>query len=211
MPIRKTMRRYPRHAGVALDESVLHFDGAAHRVDHAAEFDEAAVAGALDHATMMHCDGRIDQIAAQRPESRQDAILVRSREPAVADDIRDQNRRDLPGLAHGAPSGRHPEIAQERLEPRVYQSKSVATSNSRRPVIERRESTYCGRTRPRLWTPQLGGLQSFRAREQRRGPPSGKQVAVGRQNAVHRGRRSAKSRRQRNVYDANAAPLRALR
>jgi hypothetical protein len=41
----------------------------------------------------------------QPPEPRQGAILVRSREPAVADDIRDQNRRDLPGLAHGAHSG----------------------------------------------------------------------------------------------------------
>src|SRR5208337_4784179 len=70
-----------------------------------AELDEAAVPGALDHATMMHGDGWIDKVAAQRPESRQNAILVRSREPAVADNVRDQNRRDLPGLADGAPSG----------------------------------------------------------------------------------------------------------
>ena len=53
----------------------------------------------------MHGDGRVDEVAAQRPEPRQNAILVRSREPAVADDIRDQDRRDLPGLADGAPSG----------------------------------------------------------------------------------------------------------
>jgi hypothetical protein len=52
----------------------------------------------------MHGDGRIDEVAAQRPEPRQDAILVRSREPAISDDICDQNRRDLPGLADGAPS-----------------------------------------------------------------------------------------------------------
>jgi hypothetical protein len=94
-----------RQAGVALDKAVLHFDRAAHRVDPAAELDEAAVAGALDHATTMHGDGRIDEVAAQRPEPRQDAILVRSREPAISDDICDQNRRDLPGLADGAPSG----------------------------------------------------------------------------------------------------------
>ena len=101
-----------RQAGVALDEAVLHLDRAAHGVDHAAEFDEAAVAGALDHATMMHGDGRIDQVAAQRPKARQDAILVRSREPAVADDIGDQDRRDLPGLAHssGSPALRRPSI-----------------------------------------------------------------------------------------------------
>ena len=53
-----------RHTSVALDEAVLHFDRASHRVDHAAELDEAAVAGALDDAPMMGVDGGIDQIAA---------------------------------------------------------------------------------------------------------------------------------------------------
>ena len=60
-----------RHAGVALDEAVLHLDRAAHRVDHAAELDEAAVAGALDNAPAMGGDGGVDQIAAQPPEPRQ--------------------------------------------------------------------------------------------------------------------------------------------
>ena len=69
------LRRQP---GVALDEAVLDLDRTAHGVDYAAELDEAAVPGALDHATMMHGDGRIDQVAAQRPKSRQNAILVRS-------------------------------------------------------------------------------------------------------------------------------------
>ena len=32
-----------RQAGVALDHAILHLDGAAHGVDHAAKFDEAAV------------------------------------------------------------------------------------------------------------------------------------------------------------------------
>jgi hypothetical protein len=43
-----------RKAGVALDHAVLHLDGAAHGVDHAAEFDEDAVAGTLHHAAVMH-------------------------------------------------------------------------------------------------------------------------------------------------------------
>ena len=47
-----------RHTSVAFDHAVLDFDGAAHRVDDAAELDERAVAGALDDATVMHCDGR---------------------------------------------------------------------------------------------------------------------------------------------------------
>ena len=57
---------------------------------------------------MMHGDRGIDQIAAQRPQPRQHAILVRAGEPAVADDIGDQDRCDLPGFAHGRPH-RHAE------------------------------------------------------------------------------------------------------
>jgi hypothetical protein len=38
---------------------------------------------------MMGVDGGIDQIAAQPPKPRQGSILVRSREPAAADDIGD--------------------------------------------------------------------------------------------------------------------------
>ncbi len=99
-----------RQAGVALDEAVLHFNCAAHRVDHAAELDEATVAGALDDAPMVHGDGRIDEVAAQRPEPRQRAVLVGAREPAVADHVRDQDRRNFPGLAHssGSPALRRP-------------------------------------------------------------------------------------------------------
>ena len=37
-----------RHAGVALDQAVLDLDRAADGVDHAAELDDAAVAGAFD-------------------------------------------------------------------------------------------------------------------------------------------------------------------
>ena len=79
-----------RQAGVALGHAVLHFDGAAHGVDHAAELDENAVAGSFDDASVMRVDGGIDQIAAQPTQARERAILVRSREPAVADDVRDQ-------------------------------------------------------------------------------------------------------------------------
>jgi hypothetical protein len=58
--------------------------------------------------TMMHGDGRINQIAAQRAQSRQGSIFVCAGKPAITDHIRDQNRRNLPGFAHGAPSGHHP-------------------------------------------------------------------------------------------------------
>jgi hypothetical protein len=78
--------------------------GAPHSVDHAAELDEAAVASALDDAAVMRVDRRIDQIAAQRPEPRQRALLVGAGEPAVADDVRDQDRRDCPRSRLGASS-----------------------------------------------------------------------------------------------------------
>ena len=50
---------------------------------------------------MMRGDGGIDQIAAEGPKPRQGAILVCAGEPAVADHVGDQDRRDFPGLAHG--------------------------------------------------------------------------------------------------------------
>jgi len=84
-----------------------HLDGAAHRVDHAAEFDEVAVAGALDHAPVMHGDGRVDQIAAQSPEPRKRTVFLRACEPAVADNVRDQDRCKFSGLAHGGPLPRY--------------------------------------------------------------------------------------------------------
>ena len=93
-----------RHALVALDETVLYFDRAAHRVDHAPELDDAPVASALDDAPMMGGDRGIDQIAAQPPQAREGALLLRARKPRVADDIRHQNRRKLADFVHGAPS-----------------------------------------------------------------------------------------------------------
>jgi hypothetical protein len=45
-----------RDARVALDHGVLHFECAAHRIDYASELDDAAVAGPLDDAAMVHGD-----------------------------------------------------------------------------------------------------------------------------------------------------------
>ncbi len=49
--------------GIAFDHAALHFDGAAHGVDHAAELNETTVTGSLDDAPVMRVDGGIDQIA----------------------------------------------------------------------------------------------------------------------------------------------------
>ena len=94
------MRRSGGRPALRSISAVLHFDGAAHSVDHAAKLDEAAVPGTLDDASVMGVNGGVDQIAAQPPKPRQRAIFVRPGEPTVADDIRDQNRRDLASPDH---------------------------------------------------------------------------------------------------------------
>ena len=89
-----------RKASVALGHAALHLDGAAHRIDHAAELNNCAVAGALDDSPVMHRDGGIYEVAAERSQPCQNPVLVGPREPRVADDVGHQDRRELPGLAH---------------------------------------------------------------------------------------------------------------
>jgi hypothetical protein len=78
----------------------LDFDRAAHRVDDATELDDRPVAGPLDDSTTMYRDCGIDQVAPEGPEPRENAILVRARKPRVADHVGDQDRSELPDLAH---------------------------------------------------------------------------------------------------------------
>src|SRR5277367_9648 len=84
-----------RKAGIAFDHAVLHFDRATHGVDHAPKLDQSAVVRTFDDTTMMHGDGRVDQVAPQRPEPRQRAVLVRAGQTAEPDDISRQDRRYL--------------------------------------------------------------------------------------------------------------------
>ena len=109
--------RVGRDAGVALDHAVLDFNGATHGVDDAAELDDAAVAGALDDAPMVHRDGRVDQVAAKRPKPRENPILVRTGKPRIADDVGHQDRGQFAGLGHssGIPALRRPSIARSWL------------------------------------------------------------------------------------------------
>jgi hypothetical protein len=58
-------------------------------------------------------------VAAQTSKARKRTILVGAREPAVADNIRDQDRREFPGLAHSAPpavGGFSPRVEEKRLD-----------------------------------------------------------------------------------------------
>jgi hypothetical protein len=94
-----------RQARVALDHAGLHFNSAADRVYDAAKLNDRAVASALDDVAVMHRDGRVDQIAAERPKPRQNAVLVDAGQPAIANDICNQDRREFSTLAHWRPSG----------------------------------------------------------------------------------------------------------
>ena len=44
---------------------------------------------------------------SERPKARQGTLLVRPAQSAVADNVRDQNRRQLPSLAHCVPRRSH--------------------------------------------------------------------------------------------------------
>jgi hypothetical protein len=86
------------HAGVTLDHGVLNFDCAAHGVDDAAEFDKRAIASALDDSAIVHGDGRVDEVAAKRPQPRQCPVLVRACKPTEAYDIGGQYSGKFAGL-----------------------------------------------------------------------------------------------------------------
>ena len=91
------------HTGVAFNHRVLDLDRAAHRVDHAAKLDDRPVAGAFDDAAVVHGDGRINEIAAQRSQPRQGAVLVRAGQAAEADHVGGEDRGELASLCHPRP------------------------------------------------------------------------------------------------------------
>ena len=76
-----------RRSDVALDHRVLNCDGAPHRFDDAAKFDQSPVAGALEQLAVLARDRRVDEVDAQRPQPRERAVLVRARHAAEADDV----------------------------------------------------------------------------------------------------------------------------
>ena len=81
--------RFRRYARIALDHIALHLDRAAHGVDHAAKFNEEAVARALDDPAAMHGDCGIDEVAADCAQPRENPIFVGASEPTVAGNVGD--------------------------------------------------------------------------------------------------------------------------
>ena len=86
------MRRSAWQAGIALDHAILDFDGAAHGIDDAAEFDDRSIARALDDTTVMNGNCGIDQIAAQGSQPRENSVFVGPGKAAVTDHIGNQDR-----------------------------------------------------------------------------------------------------------------------
>jgi hypothetical protein len=67
-------------AGIALDHAVLHLDGAAHGVNHAAELNDGSIAGALDHPAIVNGDyGSIRSLRSARSR----ASMRSSSAPAI--------------------------------------------------------------------------------------------------------------------------------
>ncbi len=92
MPMRKTMRLSSGTSVLSFDHAALNGDGAGHRVDHAGEFRQQPVAGGFDDAAAMGGDCAIDQVLADGLERAQGADFVGAHQPAIADDVRRQNR-----------------------------------------------------------------------------------------------------------------------
>ena len=87
---------------VPLRNPALDLDCASHCLDDAAKLDHRPVAGALDELPVMHRDGGVDEIAAQRSQAGESALLVGSRQSAVTDNVGDEDRGDLSARAHAS-------------------------------------------------------------------------------------------------------------
>src|SRR5262245_25890692 len=78
---------FSRQAGISLDHAVLDFNRTANSVDHAAELDDEPISHAFHDASVVYRYSRIDQVAAERPQPRQRAILVCTSKTAITDNI----------------------------------------------------------------------------------------------------------------------------
>ena len=90
--MRNAMRRSSGSSAWRSATPVLDRGRALDRIDHARELDQHAIAHQLDDAAVVLGDLRLDEVLAQRLEARVRARLVGRHQPAVADDVRSQDR-----------------------------------------------------------------------------------------------------------------------
>jgi hypothetical protein len=80
-------------------------------VDHARELDQSAIAHQFDDATVTGGDRGLDEVPSERLQSGVGARLVARHQPAVADHVGGQDRRqsalDAFGLQKKLPLGTH--------------------------------------------------------------------------------------------------------
>ncbi len=93
---------------IARGHVLLNRDRALDSIDHAGKFDQRPVAHQLDEAAIAFVDPGINEIAPVRLQTRQGPGLVGRHQPAVADNVRAQDRGKpaLDLLCHEPPS--HP-------------------------------------------------------------------------------------------------------
>ncbi len=92
--------------GIALQHAALDVDGAARRVENAAELDHEAVAHHLEDATAMLGNGGIEELAAMLAQRPHGALFIGLHQPAVAHYVGRQYRRQPPLdllLCHACP------------------------------------------------------------------------------------------------------------
>src|SRR5262249_52049638 len=91
-------------AGVTLDHRVLNLDCTTHSFDDAPKFYESAIASPLHNATVVDGNCRVNQVASKGTQPCQGAPLVRSGQPAEANDIGRKPRCKLSCLGHASAS-----------------------------------------------------------------------------------------------------------
>src|SRR5215472_2521479 len=89
-----------RGLGVSLGHPPLHLDRTPHRVHHAGEFRQEAVAGVLYDPAPMLRDLRIDQLSEVSFEPLVRAFLVDPHQPRITSHISSEDRSKTAGLAH---------------------------------------------------------------------------------------------------------------
>src|SRR5262249_49368268 len=92
-----------RQTGIAFDHPCLQLHSTPNRVNAAPKLGQHAIAGALHDPATMNCYGRIDEVASQRTDACERAILLARRQAAEADDVRHQDCRELARFSHCLP------------------------------------------------------------------------------------------------------------
>ena len=83
--------------GLALGKAALDIEPAADRIKRAREHNECSVPHATHGTAAMSSDGEIDQLANLAYHARVGAVLVAAHHAAIADNIREQYRRQAAG------------------------------------------------------------------------------------------------------------------